>query len=76
MKRLLAAIIAAATTMSAQAATPYEVEYLEASLATWSTQEQSSDTTYDWDRGFDATGAPIWGPDDGGYIFKQVETSQ
>ena len=29
-----------------------------------------------WDRGFDAEGAHVWGPADGGYIFERKETGQ
>lgn len=29
------------------------------------------DTMVNWDRGFDASGAVVWGPPDGGYIFKR-----
>lgn len=29
-----------------------------------------------WDRGFDADGAHVWGPADGGYVFKRKETGQ
>ena len=29
-----------------------------------------------WDRGFDAEGAHVWGPADGGYIFEKKEMGQ
>lgn len=29
-----------------------------------------------WDRGFDIEGAQIWGPPDGGYVFRSWESSQ
>jgi hypothetical protein len=33
-------------------------------------QSVQTDTVYaNWDRGFDASGAPVWGPADGGYVF-------
>lgn len=31
----------------------------------------TSDTLANWDRGFDAAGNVVWGPEDGGYIFKR-----
>lgn len=31
----------------------------------------TSDTLANWDRGFDATGKVVWGPEGGGYIFKR-----
>ena len=30
------------------------------------------DTYANWDRGFDAAGARVWGPADGGYIFRRI----
>ncbi len=30
------------------------------------------DTYANWDRGFDANGARVWGPADGGYIFRKL----
>lgn len=32
----------------------------------------SPDTYANWDRGFDAAGARVWGPDAGGYIFRRL----
>jgi hypothetical protein len=32
---------------------------------------RTPDTYVNWDRGFDADGELIWGPADGGYIFKR-----
>jgi hypothetical protein len=32
----------------------------------------TSDAYVNWDRGFDAKGARVWGPADGGYIFRRV----
>ncbi len=30
------------------------------------------DAYVNWDRGYDASGARVWGPADGGYVFKRV----
>ena len=30
------------------------------------------DTYANWDRGFDTAGVPVWGPTDGGYLFRRV----
>lgn len=32
----------------------------------------SPDTYANWDRGFDAAGARVWGPEAGGYIFRRL----
>jgi hypothetical protein len=32
------------------------------------------DRVIGWDRGWDAEGNQVWGPDSGGYIFRKVET--
>ena len=33
----------------------------------------TSDMLYSWDRGFDSTGARVWGAGTGGYVFNRIE---
>ena len=48
MKRLLGAAALTVSTLSANAETALEAEYLEATLGAWSTKAQSVDARYDW----------------------------